>query len=330
MPQSVASATYGPIFIGVVFNVLLYGVTITQTYIYFTTFKKDRIRMKAFVGLLLLCDTVNCAFDITFLYTALVTNFGNVSALTTATWVFATDAAMTAIIGSLVQLFFAWRVQVLTNNTLAVVVIAACAIIQLLGGIGSSIATGMIPEFVEFRRFKVIVIIWLSFSAMADCLITIVLVGYLRRHKTGFGPIDDFVDKIIRITVQTGLITALCAIVNLVLFLASPTGLHLIFNLPLSKLYTNSLMSSLNSRAGWNFGSPGSGGDGGNRRNFGVRTVEASQMTPSEVYVEVESHQMVDVVDAKGVYPPEPALNTHGYSKRSVVLTAGSAPSPRS
>ncbi len=32
-----------------------------------------------------------------------------------------------------------------------------------------------------------------------------------------------------------------------------PTGLHLIFNLPLSKLYTNCLMSSLNSRAGWQY-----------------------------------------------------------------------------
>ncbi len=38
-----------------------------------------------------------------------------------------------------------------------------------------------------------------------------------------------------------------------------PSGLHLVFNLPLSKLYTNSLMSSLNSRAGWRFGGTGNG-----------------------------------------------------------------------
>ena len=31
---------YGPIFIGVVFNVLLYGIMITQTFLYFTTYKK--------------------------------------------------------------------------------------------------------------------------------------------------------------------------------------------------------------------------------------------------------------------------------------------------
>lgn len=32
---------------------------------------------------------------------------------------------------------------------------------------------------------------------------------------------------------------------------------HLIFNVPLSKLYTNSLMSSLNSRGGWKFAGSG-------------------------------------------------------------------------
>ncbi|KAH9933214.1 uncharacterized protein BXZ73DRAFT_77372 [Epithele typhae] len=219
---------------------------------------------------------------------------------------------LTAIIGSLVQLFFAWRVKVLTNNTLAVVVIVACSITQLR----TSIATRMMPEFVEFRRFKIIVFFWLIASAVADCLITFVLVGYLRRHKTGFGPTDDFVNKTIRLTAQTGLITAVWAIVDLVVFLASPTGVHLIFNLSLSKLYTNSLMSSLNSRSGWKYGSnssgPITGSNFSNRRNG-----EGSQITPSQVYIDVESHEMVDGADAKGVYPPEPALCPHDYTKSS-------------
>ncbi|KAH9933207.1 uncharacterized protein BXZ73DRAFT_101169 [Epithele typhae] len=330
---SVAAATYGPIFVGVVFNILLYGIMITQTYLYFNTYKKDRIWMKAFVGLLFLCDTLNCAFDISFLYIPLVNNFGDPNALATASWVFATDPVMTAIIGSLVQLFFAWRVKVLTHSTLAVVVIAACAVCQFLGGLGTSIAVGMIPEFVQFQKFEVIVIIWLAFSAVADCLITVALVWHLRSHKTGFATTDDLVNRIIRLTVQTGLITALCALIDLILFLASPTGLHLTFNLPLSKLYTNSLMSSLNSRSGWKYGNNGSGdssSDDMNRVERGVRHLavrgesgrRVSQMTPNQVYIDVESHEMVDVIDTKGCYPPEPALRTHTYSEKSGKLSA--------
>ena len=49
------------------------------------------------------------------------------------------------------------------------------------GGIGTSIAVGMIPEFVHFQKFQVIVIIWLAFSAAADVLITASLVWHLVR-----------------------------------------------------------------------------------------------------------------------------------------------------
>ena len=34
------AARYGPIFVGVVFNILLYGIMITQTFLYFTVYKK--------------------------------------------------------------------------------------------------------------------------------------------------------------------------------------------------------------------------------------------------------------------------------------------------
>lgn len=47
------------------------------------------------------------------------------------------------------------------------------------GGLGTSIAVGMIPEFVHFQKFEIIVIVWLAFSAVADCAITIALVWHL-------------------------------------------------------------------------------------------------------------------------------------------------------
>ncbi|EJF57076.1 hypothetical protein DICSQDRAFT_92661 [Dichomitus squalens LYAD-421 SS1] len=329
---SPAALTYGPIFIGVVLNILLYGIMITQTYLYFNVYRKDRLWMKLFVALLFLCDTLNCAFDITFLYIPLVNNFGNDSALMYASWVFATDPVMTALIGSLVQCFFAWRVKVLTNSWPAVFFIATCAIVQFCGGLGTSIAVGMIPEFVHFQKFEVIVIVWLAFSAVADCAITVALVWHLRKHKTGFAATDDIVNRIIRLTVQTGLITALCALVDLVLFIATPAGLHLLFNLPLSKLYTNSLMSSLNSRSGWRYGS-GNGettSDENNRtdhaRHLSTRgeTRRVSMMPPNQVYIDVESHEMVDVIDGK-VLPggaPLASMPSRAYSEKGGRLSA--------
>ncbi|KIM89112.1 hypothetical protein PILCRDRAFT_61424, partial [Piloderma croceum F 1598] len=218
----------GPMFIGTVFNVILYGIMITQVYLYFSTYKKDRTWLKCVVLFLFLADTVNAVFDLVYVYLALVVNFDNQKYLGQANWIFGTDPAMTGIIASCVQLFFAWRVKVVTSNIWAVMLIVFCAFVNMLASIGTSIAVGIIPVFTEFVRFK-------------------------RKQRTGFPATDDLVNRIIRLTVQTGAVTAVVATVDLIVFLVDTTGTHLIFNVPLSKLYTNSLMSSLNARGGWKF-----------------------------------------------------------------------------
>ncbi|KAF7789099.1 hypothetical protein EIP86_000033 [Pleurotus ostreatoroseus] len=45
-----------------------------------------------------------------------------------------------------------------------------------------------------------------------------------------------------------GLLVTVVAGANLIAFLVTPSALYLIFNIPLAKLYSNSLMSSLNLR----------------------------------------------------------------------------------
>ena len=35
-----SARSYGPIFVGMVFNVLLYGIMITQTYLYFNVYRR--------------------------------------------------------------------------------------------------------------------------------------------------------------------------------------------------------------------------------------------------------------------------------------------------
>jgi len=256
MAKGPAEIALGPIFIGTAFNIVLYGIMITQVYLYFNTYKKDHKWLKCLVLFLFLADTINAVLDLVYIYDALIINFNNVEYMAKANWIFGADPAMTGIIASCVQLFYAWRVKVVTNNIWAVMFIAACAITDMLAGIGTSIAVGMIPIFTEAVRFKVIVIIWLVSAAVADVCITVSLTYHLRKNKTGFAVTDDVVNRIIRLIVQTGAVTSVCATVDLIVFLVDTTGTHLIFNVPLSKLYTNSLMSSLNSRGGWKFSQP--------------------------------------------------------------------------
>ncbi|KAJ7211358.1 hypothetical protein GGX14DRAFT_92813 [Mycena pura] len=235
-----AEITIGPLFVGFVFNVILCGTMFTQTYLYFTTFRRDKAWTKTFIVFILTLDTLNTIFDFAYLYDCLIIHFGDVSRLAHANWLFATDPIMTGIIASFVQMFYAWRVKVLTGNFWLVSLVVFCSLTGFAGGLecGHSLAVGVMP----CRRSH-------------NC--------YPRdppkSHKTGLESSDILVDRIIRLTMQTGLATSLCATLDLILFLTDPIALHLIFNIPLCKLYTNSLLSSLNARKVQGPGSADSG-----------------------------------------------------------------------
>ncbi|KAL1720274.1 hypothetical protein EV715DRAFT_164864, partial [Schizophyllum commune] len=207
-----AQLAHGPMLIGLVFNVLLYGIMITQLYLYVTTYKRDPLWIKIYVAVLFVADTFNTVCLMVYMYDALVNHFGDTPFLDTANWVFAT------------------------------------AFIGAAGGLSTSIAIHFVSHFSEFQKFEIAVIFWLVAAAVGDVFITVALTKYLREHYTGYRATDDRIDGIIRLTVQTGMITAVWAIIDLGVYLGDPSGTHLIFNLPLSKLYSNTLLSSLNAR----------------------------------------------------------------------------------
>ncbi|KAK0464496.1 uncharacterized protein EV420DRAFT_1516690 [Desarmillaria tabescens] len=211
--------------------------------------------------------------------------------------VFATDPALTGIIAAMVQAFFAWRVRVLTNNHWFVVTIILAALAGGSGGVATAVEVGFQPRFTLFRNFKSVVILWLAADCFADILITVIMVWHLRKHKTGFRASDELVDRLIRLTMQTGLVTSVCALLDLIFYLVDPTGTHLIFNFPLSKLYTNSMMSSLNSRGGWKFGGDATFGSQGDSLPHVMSSTERHKADINGVVVHVESHEMRDYTE---------------------------------
>ncbi|PBK99237.1 hypothetical protein ARMGADRAFT_1074123 [Armillaria gallica] len=326
--MSVAEPSHGPMLIGHFFNVLLMGVVIAQSYIYLVT--RDKLWMKLFVVFLLLVNVINTAlveFPIglhlptcfsdfaysnlpTYIPPSSYTSVCDAAYLLNVTMLFAVSAALTGIVSGAVQLFFAWRVKILTSNIWMVGLVVATALAGTVGAIGSTAESVKAGTFVKFQEIKSWVILWLVGACVADILITGILVWHLRRHKTGFQTSDELVDRIIRSTVQTGLITSICAIVDLMVYLLDPTGLHLLFNFPLSKLYTNTLMSSLNSRGGWAYDSSAnnhshshttggivstSGGTASRTKKSDTAVLRFGANTRPEVFVSVEQHEMGDI-----------------------------------
>jgi len=114
-----------------------------------------------------------------------------------------------------------------------------------------SVIVSLNPEFAKFPEFLPEVITWLASSALCDVIITICLVYSLYRRKAGSAA-EDHINRIIRLTMQTGTLTTVFALTDVFISVFVMSGsLNFIWDFPLSKLYTNSLISSLNARAGW-------------------------------------------------------------------------------
>ncbi|KAK0202932.1 hypothetical protein DFS33DRAFT_1343735 [Desarmillaria ectypa] len=300
--MSVASASQGPMLVGHMINVLLMGVVLVQVYIYMVTYqKRDKLWLKALVLFLLAVNLSNTVTQFIYMYDALIVHFMDPTYLVKVTPVFAITAVFTGVISGSVQLFFAWRVKILTSNIWLVAIVCVTALAGTIGSIGSTVAALKIGTFLHFQDIKDWVILWLVATCAADVLITIILVWYLKSHKTGFRGSDELVDRIIRSTVQTCLITTVCALIDLLVYLLDPTGLHLVFNFTLPKLYTNTLLSSLNSRGGWLYDSSAgshSHTTGGTAPEATPRSKQGLRFDPAphpEVFITVEQHEMEDV-----------------------------------
>ena len=50
-----------------------------------------------------------------------------------------------------------------------------------MAGIGTAVACGIIPHFIDFHKFSIIVILWLAFAALADVIIAASLVFHFVR-----------------------------------------------------------------------------------------------------------------------------------------------------
>ncbi|KAF7369803.1 WD-REPEATS-REGION domain-containing protein [Mycena venus] len=269
-------------------NILLYGIMITQIYLYMTTYKRDPLYIKLYVAVLMLADTLNTGFMVAYLYKSLVVHFNDLAYLAKANWgrwslllyvcyrpsddgeflllnpsrrKLIWFQTIQGIIGSMVQLFYAWRIHTLTGNIWIVGLICICALTNAFGGLASASAIAFVPQFSHFQEFQIPVICWLMSAAVGDVIITATLVSFFRKHRTGCSATDTRVDQIIRLTIQTGMITSVCSVIDLGLFLGDSSGMHLLFNLPLAKLYSNSLMSSLNARGGWRRSEPADSGE---------------------------------------------------------------------
>ncbi|TFK21504.1 hypothetical protein FA15DRAFT_682075 [Coprinopsis marcescibilis] len=278
--------------IGTFINMILYGVCLVPVYYLF------------------IVETLNTACDIQMMYQPLIQNFvfaageafPRVDGLLNTWWLtkpsfllhasfaysfFFLEPIVIVAVSTPIQFFFAWRVRLLTKSNWLGAIICLFALISLAGGIWTTALIIQVKVFARKIELHWSALVWFLAACISDVLITTVLVVTLSRRKTGFAATDDAIQRIIRMTVQTGALTAICAIGDVVFFMSTSilarkenirqishlslmsctayssvrAFMNFLWDLALSKLYANCLLSTLNARGG-NFNK-----DGGNNNS---------------------------------------------------------------
>ncbi|PBK95808.1 hypothetical protein ARMGADRAFT_1010721 [Armillaria gallica] len=242
------SDPFGGVVISVFFSILLLGAMIVQLYIYFDRYPKDNVWLKVFIVVLFTLDILNSVFTIMWVYKLLIDNFGNFVALDKSDWTIMTDPLLTGVMTGMVQVFFAWKIWVLTKNYFYVGAILICALTSSAGGMATSIAGIPIVDSADWNELRIKLfkfsLVWLAPATLGDLIITFVITICLQRAKGSIRRTNRVLNRIIR-----RLLTAIVALIDLILCPAVEASVQLecvAFILP--KLYTNSVLSSLNAR----------------------------------------------------------------------------------
>ncbi|KAF8876048.1 hypothetical protein BD779DRAFT_176144 [Infundibulicybe gibba] len=236
--------------LGYLFNWGLYGTLSVQVYLYYLAFPSDRRLTRYLVLGLYLVETLQTALITHDAFMTFVVDYGNLPTLRNAQLEGLSTPMICAIVSCTVQLFFTYRIFILSKSKLLVSVICLIALTQGGAGIAAGVQVLQIDDWSKIRlEAFVSCTIWLVGAAVCDILIAITMCYCLSRSETGLRSTHVLISKLIRLTIETGTVTATVATIDIALFLGFPhNNYHRVPALILAKLYSNTLMVTLNSR----------------------------------------------------------------------------------
>jgi len=236
--------------LGLFFNTYLYGLVTVQFLTYARTKFNDPTWIKFVVAVLFFVDTVHSAVAVYAGWEMCVTNYDNPASLAFVSWTIPFTACATSVAAIFTQYFLGNRVFVLTKSKLLVGLIAVLSLLGFIFGLYAGIRSGIVRIIADFAVLKPFVICWLGFQTSADLLITASLTFVLSRSRTGFRKTDTIINRLIRGAIQTGMFASIFALADLFSFvLHGDTNLYAMFAFPIGRIYTNTLLDTLNARA---------------------------------------------------------------------------------
>ncbi|KAH9054881.1 hypothetical protein EDB87DRAFT_1406099 [Lactarius vividus] len=244
--------SFGAAFIGLLVSTTLFGLTLAQTWIYFWHYRKrDPKALKFFVAFITVMDAFDTILSAYAIYWYLVLNFGNVENLDYVVWAMNIQIAIgpEAIVGALVQIFYARRVYLVSRSIICPIIIVALLTISLSFGLLFAVKEFALRRFSRFHSLLWVPCVGLAVITMTDLLIAVAMCWSLYRRRSGSVRTDSIITTLMAYSINSGLLMSILSLAAIISFVVSPSSMIWLALLwVMGKCGVNSLLATLNSR----------------------------------------------------------------------------------
>ncbi|KAJ7267578.1 hypothetical protein B0H12DRAFT_1097837 [Mycena haematopus] len=241
----------GPLIVAYMVHWGLFGALTIQIFLYFEAFPNDRNSTKCLaygVYCFELVQTILASHDA---FREFGYGFGDLTALTAMDYNWLIVPVMTSILSFIGQTFYAYRIHVLSKSWIMPVLILATSITSSTAGLVTGAFVFVAGDLTRLDNYKtnVAIGIWLGSSAISDILIAVCMTYYLAKNDTGHHRTRILISRLIRLSIETGSVTAGVALLDLALFFIFPNRTY--YSTPagiMPTIYGNAILAVLNSR----------------------------------------------------------------------------------
>ncbi|KZV87465.1 hypothetical protein EXIGLDRAFT_201707 [Exidia glandulosa HHB12029] len=249
--------SFGALEVGTSVAMMFLGIATLQTWNYFRDFPKDPSGVKLLVAAVYLADFIHSILFIHMTYQLTITGFvnllttGNPAILVQTPWSLQASVMVIAVIIFLVQAYFSLRVLRITQSNILGIGCFVLSVARLGLNVGLEITVVRTPTIavVETQQFKSLVVSTLTIGTFTDIVVAAAICIALLRRRTGLVTSNHIVDRVVAYTVGSGLATSIVSVVELVTYVTMPRNyVWMVFFSIISKVFSNSLLASLNQR----------------------------------------------------------------------------------
>ncbi|KAF7352526.1 hypothetical protein MVEN_01217600 [Mycena venus] len=206
--------------------------------------------LKAVVILTWLLELVHTILIWHTIYSLTITFFGQEDQVFTPPRTFYLTLLFSTLVTTTVQIFFAKRIQLFSQEKLVPFITCILAGVVSMGVVAIVALLSAHNTLEILKPYRWLGSIVLALTAFVDVLIATSMCYFLQRARSAdFQKTATIIDTLITWSIESTVVKSGASIIQLVLFLTRPNDfLWIIFFVPKASLFSNSMLASLNGR----------------------------------------------------------------------------------